>query len=169
MNWNGLSSIDLGSIEADTSSTTLQAGAHICRITDAELNKTKNGKGHRLAVTLTSLDGSGHVIDYMNVHNESEVATEIGLTRLKTLLSKAGYSHATPDVAKMKGLKVGVHVVQGADWQDKSGETRKGGGQPRDRNAYFAPSDEAVAAVASAPTGATSTAKNDSFDDDIPF
>jgi hypothetical protein len=105
----------------------------------------------------------------MNVHNESEVATEIGLTRLKTLLSKAGYSHATPDVAKMKGLKVGVHVVQGDDWQDKSGETRKGGGQTRDRNAYFAPSDEAVAAVAAAPTGATSTSKKDSFDDDIPF
>ena len=42
MNWNGLSGIDLGSIEEDTGSSTLSAGAHICRITDAELNKTKN-------------------------------------------------------------------------------------------------------------------------------
>ena len=120
-----------------------------------------------MAVTLTSLDGSGHVMDYMNVHNESEVATEIGLTRLKTLLSHAGYTHSTPDVTKMRGLKVGVHVVQGDDWTDKSGERRKGGGQTRDRNAYFAPSDEVVAA---APTGATTTAAGkDSFDDDIPF
>ena len=64
MNWNGLSGIDLGSIEEDTGSSTLSAGAHICRISDAELNKTKNGKGHRLAITLQSLDGGGQVIDY---------------------------------------------------------------------------------------------------------
>ena len=168
MNWNGLSGIDLGSIEEDTGSSTLSAGAHICRISDAELNKTKNGKGHRLAITLQSLDGGGQVIDYMNVHNENEQATEIGLTRLKTLLIKAGYKHATPDVAKMKGLQVGVHVVQGEDWHDAKGERRKGGGEPRQRNAYFAPSEQVAAASASV-AGSTSTSDTGGFDDQIPF
>ena len=165
--WNGLAAIDLGSIEEDKGGSTLAAGAHICRISDAELKKTKNGKGQRLAVTLTSLDGSGHVIDYMNVHNASAEAMEIGQRRLKTMLVKAGYTHSSPDIAKMKGLKVGVHVIQGADWHDNNGDRRKGGGEPRQSNPYFAPSESAPTA---APVGATSTAAaSDTFDDDIPF
>ena len=167
--WNGLGSIDLGNIEEDKGGATLAAGAHICRITDAELKKTKNGKGQRLAVTLTSLDGTGHVIDYMNVHNASAEAMEIGQRRLKTMLVKAGYTHATPDIAKMKGLQVGVHVIQGPDWQDTQGDTRKGGGEPRQSNPYYSPTSTSTAA----PVGATSTssapAGNDNFDDDIPF
>jgi len=161
--WNGLAAIDLNAIEADKGGQTLPAGNHICRITNAELNKTKNGKGHRLAVTLTSLDGAGHVTDYMNVHNASSEAQEIGQRRLKTMLVKAGYTGANPDIAKMKGLKVGVHVVQGADWFDNTGERRKGGGEPRQNNPYFAASDAPAEATTEAP------ANNDKFDDDIPF
>ena len=165
--WNGLSGIDLSGIEADKGGSTLAAGSHICRIADAEIKKTKNGKGHRLAVTLTSLDGAGQVIDYMNIHNASAEAQEIGQRRLKTMLVKAGYTHSTPDVAKMKGLKVGVHVVQGADWEDQTGERRKGGGEPRQNNPYFAAGDQPMAT----PVGVTSTASSgkDSFDNDIPF
>ena len=164
--WNGLAGIDLSGIEADKGGSTLAAGAHICRIADAEIKKTKNGKGHRLAVTLTSMDGSGQVIDYMNIHNASAEAQEIGQRRLKTMLVKAGYAHSTPDVVKMKGLTVGVHVIQGADWQDQTGERRKGGGEPRQNNPYFAAGDQPAAA----PVGATSTSSGkDSFDDDIPF
>jgi len=166
--WNGLQSIDLGGIEEDKGGSTLAAGAHICRITDAELKKTKNGKGQRLAVTLTSLDGAGHVTDYMNVHNASPEAQEIGQRRLKTMLVKAGYTHSSPDIAKMKGLKVGVHVVQGADWQDQTGERRKGGGEPRQSNPYYAP----PSASNVTPIGATSTsaaASDDDFGDEIPF
>jgi|TARA_R110000822_G_scaffold273050_2_gene395580 hypothetical protein len=163
-NWNGLAAIDLGSIEEDKGGSTLSAGAHVCRITDAELKKTKNGKGQRLAVTLTSLDGGGHVTDYMNVHNASVEAMEIGQRRLKTMLVKAGYTHSSPDIAKMKGLTVGVHVVQGDDWHDATGERRKGGGEPRSSNPYFA------AGEVHAPVGVTSTASPAaSFDDDIPF
>ncbi len=39
--WNGLAAIDLGSIEEDKGGSTLAAGAHICRISDAELKKQK--------------------------------------------------------------------------------------------------------------------------------
>ena len=62
---------------------------------------------------------------------------------------------------------MGVHVVQGADWQDQTGERRKGGGEPRQNNPYFAAGDQPAAT----PVGVTSTASSgkDSFDDDIPF
>ena len=164
--WNGLGGIDLGSLEESKGGSTLPAGSHLCRITDAEMKKTASGLGHRLAVTLTSMDGSGQVIDYINVHNQNDQAQEIGQIRLKTMLVKAGYKHPTPDIAKMKGLTVGVHVVQGDDWTDKTGERRKGGGQPRDSNPYFA-----AANASSAPVGATTTAAagKAGFDDDIPF
>jgi len=163
MNWNGLGSINLAAIEEDRGGQTLAEGPHVCKITNAELNKTKNGKGHRLAVTLTALDGSGHVTDYMNVHNASSEAQEIGLRRLKTMLVKAGYSGASPDIAKMKGLMVGVHVVRGDDWTDKDGHARRGGGQPRQNNPYFLPSETPAQAPA------TEAAAANEFDDDIPF
>jgi len=164
--WNGLSGIDLAGLEEDKGGSSLPAGAHICVISKAEVGKTKNNKGHRLAVTLTSLDGAGQVVDYMNIHNSSAEAQEIGQRRLKTLLVRAGYSHPTPDIAKMKGLKVGVHVVQGADWHDDKGERRKGGGEPRSSNPYFAPSGQPASSPASSPAAPSGS---DGFDDDIPF
>jgi|TARA_B110000908_G_C10140787_1_gene396692 hypothetical protein len=167
--WNGLGSIDLGNIEEDRGGATLAAGAHVCRITDAELKKTKNGKGQRLAVTLTSLDGAGHVTDYMNVHNASTEAMEIGQRRLKTMLVKAGYTHATPDIAKMKGLQVGVHVIQGPDWQDNQGDTRKGGGEPRQSNPYFSPSSASNVTPIGVMNTSSAPTDEDGFGDGIPF
>jgi hypothetical protein len=166
MSWNGLSSINLAEIEEDKGGQTLAAGSHVCSITDAELSKTKSGKGHRLSVTLTALDGSGYVVDYMNVNNPSEKAQEIGRIRLKTMLAKAGYSGTTPDIDRMRGLKIGVHVVRGEDWVDSMGETRQGGGVPRDSKPYFAP--EGMAQMA-APQPPSSRPKAATFDDDIPF
>lgn len=165
MSWNGLASINLSEIEEDKGGQTLAEGPHVCRITNAELNKTKNGKGHRLAVTLTALDGSGHVTDYMNVNNPSDEAQEIGLRRLKTMLSKAGYTLPNPDINKMKGLSVGVHVVRGDDWTDREGNTRRGGGQPRQNSPFFAPSETPTTEGSASP--AASGSKFD--DDDIPF
>jgi hypothetical protein len=107
-------------------------------------------------------DGGQKVNDRINIVNNSKEAVEIGRARLKHLLEMAGHPNPNQpkDVNSIKGLNVGVHVVDGADWADQEGMIRKGGGEPRRSAPYFK-------ATASA---APSTAKDDDgFGDGIPF
>ncbi|MGL4754926.1 MAG: hypothetical protein ACRCXB_21355 [Aeromonadaceae bacterium] len=164
--WQGFAALNLSNVEEEQGGRTLQVGDHICRITSAKLEKTASGKGMKLLVQFDGINGGGYVRDVINVFNPSAQATDIGRKRLKHLLIQAG--HPNPDqpgdVATMVGLIVGVHVVKGEDWKDETGQTRSGGGEPRNFSPYF----KAEGAVTSAPSK-PSQASTPNWSDDIPF
>ena len=84
-------------------------------------SKHKSG-GKALYVKLENDDGQ-YVTDYLNfVHKTSQQAVDIGKRRMKEMLVCGG--HPTPDkpgsVEKIKGLKLGARVVQGARLERQS-------------------------------------------------
>lgn len=162
--WKGFASLDLTNVEAEKGRKSLMPGSYTCKITNAEIKDTKDGRGKGLVVELTDVEGRGSVEDWINIHNKSQQAQEIGLGRLKYLLECAG--HPNPgrpgDIKTLLGLQVGVHVEQGEDWIDRDGNKRKGGGKPRSSGAYF------KAEGAAAPSFAE-RAKGPLPRDEIPF
>jgi len=177
--WNGFDSLDLSGISEEGGRATLKPGNYICVVTDVEIKTAVSG-GKYIEAVLTDPSCGQHVIDRITVWNKNEKATEIGVARLKSLLSYGG--HPTPDkpgqLTSLKGLKVGVRVEAGDDWVDKkTGETRPGGGKPRNNGAYFSPgSNVPLGEQAPAPAGAaTQRGAQDKvpraagLDDEIPF
>jgi len=154
------SSIDLTEVNQESGRRTLTAGDHACRISDVEIKDTRSG-GKMLIIEMTG-DGGQKVNDRINIVNNSKEAVEIGRARLKHLLEMAGHPNPNKpsDVNSMKGLSVGVHVVDGADWADQEGMIRKGGGEPRRSAPYFKAATAGVVAAAKS---------DDGFGDDIPF
>lgn len=153
------SSLDLTEVNQESGRRTLAAGDHSCRISDVEIKDTRSG-GKMLIIEMTG-DGGQKVNDRINIVNNSKEAVEIGRARLKHLLEMAGHPNPNQpkDVNSIKGLSVGVHVVDGADWADQEGMIRKGGGEPRRSAPYF-----------KATASSTSPAKDDDgFGDGIPF
>ena len=153
------SSLDLTEVNQESGRRTLAAGDHSCRISDVEIKDTRSG-GKMLIIEMTG-DGGQKVNDRINIVNNSKEAVEIGRARLKHLLEMAGHPNPNKpsDVNSIKGLSVGVHVVDGADWADQEGMIRKGGGEPRRSAPYF-----------KATASSTSPAKDDDgFGDGIPF
>jgi len=153
------SSLDLTEVNQESGRRTLAAGDHSCRISDVEIKDTRSG-GKMLIIEMTG-DGGQKVNDRINIVNNSKEAVEIGRARLKHLLEMAGHPNPNQpkDVNSIKGLSVGVHVVDGADWADNEGMIRKGGGEPRRSAPYF-----------KATASSTSPAKDDDgFGDGIPF
>lgn len=138
MSWS-FDQVDLSGVDTDGGRATLRPGNHEVKIANAEIKTTNAGNGKYVEVRLEGENGQ-YVIDRINVHNPNKKATEIGLARLKSLLTFAG--HPSPDkpgdIKSLLGLKVGVRVEQGESWQDKDGNVRPGGGQPRNNGAYFA-------------------------------
>lgn len=138
MSWS-FDKLDLGGIEQDGGRATLRPGNHKVKISSAEIKTTKAGNGKYIEVKLEA-DNGQYVLDRINVHNPSQKAQEIGLARLKSLLTHGG--HPTPDqpgdIKSLIGLEVGVRVEQGESWRDSDGNVRPGGGQPRNNGAYFA-------------------------------
>lgn len=165
MSWNGFGGLDLSGVDAEQGRKTLTPGAHPCKITGAEIKQTGNGDGHGLKVAFAALDGSGETSDFINLNNRNAKAVEIGQRRLKALLIAA--KHPNPDrpgdVKTMIGLRVGVHVEQDADWTDKDGVVRPGGGKPRRSGAYYE-LDGAQAGSPPSPGG-----DYDDLNDSIPF
>jgi hypothetical protein len=171
--------IDLGSVDEGGGRATLVPGNHKVKVAEATIKSTKAGNGKYIEVKLAN-DAGQYVIDRINVVNKNPKAQEIGLSRLKSLLMHGG--HATPDkpgdIASLVGLELGVRVEQGESWRDSDGNTRPGGGQPRNSGAYFAldgnvelgESDAprmSSGSSASAPEGTASTGAMPN--DDIPF
>ena len=155
------STLDLTEVNQESGRRTLTAGDHACRISDVKIADTRSG-GKMMIIEMTG-DGGQKVNDRINIVNNSKEAVEIGRARLKHLLEMAGHPNPNKpsDVNSIKGLSVGVHVVDGADWADQEGMIRKGGGEPRRSAPYF---------KASASASATATAKDDDgFGDGIPF
>ena len=153
------SSLDLTEVNQESGRRTLAAGDHSCRISDVEIKDTRSG-GKMLIIEMTG-DGGQKVNDRINIVNNSKEAVEIGRARLKHLLEMAGHPNPNKpsDVNSIKGLSVGVHVVDGADWADQEGMIRKGGGEPRRSAPYF-----------KATASSTSPAiDDDGFGDGIPF
>ena len=168
MSWSGFGGIDLSGVEAEQGRKTLTPGAHPCRISEAEIKTTKDGRGHGLKVVFEALDGSGSVDDFINLHNSNSEAERIGKQRLKAMLIAA--HHPSPDrpgdVRTLLGRQVGVHVEKGEDWVDKDGNTRPGGGKPRRSGAYYA-----LSAAPTSPAGQSiiNGGGYDDLDDEIPF
>jgi len=177
MSWS-FDKLDLGNVETDGGRATLRPGNHEVKISSAEIKTTKAGNGKYIEVKLEA-DNGQYVLDRINVHNPNQKATEIGLARLKSLLTFGG--HPSPDqpgdIKSLVGLKVGVRVEQGESWRDSEGNVRPGGGQPRNNGAYFA-LDGKVELGETEPTpqmsvekssSGTPTVKTGGLDDAIPF
>ncbi len=168
MNDFNFSSMDLSAVEAQ-GPRTLSPGIHPCKIAEAKIEPTKDKKGRKLVVKFIGVNSPGYVTDFINISLPGkEVATRIGLERLKSLLVAAGHPNPNQpgDIKSLVGLTVNVSVMQGDDWTDGEGKLRKGGGQVEDSgNAYtkFAPS---MGTTSGAPAAAPA---QDSFSDDIPF
>ena len=64
------------------------------KVASAEIKTTKAGNGKYVEVRLENESGQ-YVVDRINVKNPSQTATDIGLARLKSLLTHGG--HPTPD------------------------------------------------------------------------
>lgn len=130
--------IDLGTVEDGGGRATLYPGNHQVKVAKAEIKTTKAGNGKYVEVRLENESGQ-YVVDRINVKNPSQTATDIGLARLKSLLTHGG--HPTPDkpgdIASLVGLELGVRVEAGESWKDENGNVRPGGGQPRNSGAYF--------------------------------
>jgi hypothetical protein len=152
------STLNLSDVNGEQGRRSLEAGDHVCTITDAEMKETRNG-GSMLVIELTGDTGQS-VRDRINLANANPKTVEMGRARLKHLLEMA--NHPTPDkpqnIASMRGLHVGVHVVDGDDWTDANGMIRRGGGEPRNVAPYF----HATGSEAAPTAGET-------FGDDIPF
>lgn len=177
MSWS-FDKLDLGGVDTDGGRATLRPGNHEVKIASAEIKTTKAGNGKYIEVKLEA-DNGQYVLDRINVHNPNQKATEIGLARLKSLLTFGG--HPTPDqpgdIKSLVGLKVGVRVEQGDSWRDSDGNVRPGGGQPRNNGAYFA-LDGKVELGETEPTptmdapkssSGTPSASTGALNDDIPF
>lgn len=140
-NWNGFGSLDLTNVEAEKGRATMLPGNYICRITNAEIKDTKDGKGKGLVVEFKDVNGSGTCDTFINVVNRNEEAERIGRGQLKALLIAGG--HPNPDrpgdINSLKGMTVGVRIEQGEDWEDKNGNMRPGGGRVRRSGAFFPP------------------------------
>lgn len=181
-NWNGFGSLDLTEVEAEKGRATMLPGNYICRITNAEIKDTKDGKGKGLVVEFKDVNGSGTCDTFINLVNRNEEAERIGRGQLKALLI-AG-NHPNPDkpgdINSIKGLTLGVRIEQGEDWQDRNGNMRPGGGRVRRSGAFFPPdANEALGPhpVQQRPAmrgGSASGARSSqsyghSFNDEIPF
>jgi hypothetical protein len=168
MSWTGFNNLDLTEVEAEKGRSTLEPGSYTVKIVEALVNPAKNdSNGRVLALKFEEVNGKGSANDNINLVNRNPDATKIGLARLKAMLVAAG--HPNPDrpgdVKSMIGLKVGLHIEQDADWTDRDGKLRKGGGKPRRSGAYFKPSDLSDAGA----SAGRLRVFDDDLNDDIPF
>jgi hypothetical protein len=169
--FQGFNNLNLSGVEAEKGRSSLKPGSYICITKNSTVEDTNDKKGKKLVVELHAENGAGKVVDFINIYNRSEKAQEFGLKRLKALLVAGG--HPNPDhpgdVASINGLRVGVHVDEGEPWTDEKGVVRKGGGQPRQWGAYFAPNDLENLVGTGAGAAPTSATDNRPFNDRIPF
>lgn len=170
--WNGFGGLDLSDVEAEKAR--LRPGAYICRITDAEVKATKDGKGRQVVVSYSDEGGGGEIQDWINVANPSADAERIGKQKLKALLIACG--HPSPDkpgdINTMKGRRVGVRVEQGEDYRDTvTNELKPGGAKVRRSGAYFLPDDttQVLGPSPVKPRSASPSQPRSVFDDAIPF
>ena len=150
---------------ATQSGSVIKPGAYQCEVTKAELNKTRTG-GHQVVVTLSDVKGSGTIRHFINVHNpNSQKATEIGQSELKTLLVHGG--HPTPDapgdIKSLVGLKPGVRVIE--DTYMKDGESRTGSSV----RGYISPAEVGDTVSSGSNTSQSSASAGGDLDDNIPF
>ncbi len=154
------SSLDLSGIDTQGDGA-LAPGKYEASIKSAAMQPTKNGKGKMLVVEY-AVPGEGAIREWMTIFHESDQTARISRERLKTMLVHAG--HPNPDkpgdVATLKGLKVGINVVEGDKWTDDQGQLRDGGSKIKRSGAYFSLSSGTSDAAAEAKT---------ELDDEIPF
>lgn len=177
--WNGFGELDLSDVEAESGRRSMRPGSYICKITAAEIRKTKDGKGRGLVVEFAEIGGGGTADDWINVANPNKEAERIGRQKLKALLISCGHPNPNKpsDVASIVGRTVGVRIEPGEDWTDKEGRVRPGGGKVRRSGAYFPPNDNfeqlgpspSVQDRSPQTAGTRRSQTGAPFNDDIPF
>jgi len=138
MSQTAFSPIDLSQVPDDEppARKTPTPGTHMMTVISSELKPTKSRDGTFLEVTFENKDKQT-VVDRINVKNPSELATKIGLRRLKDLLTACGQdSNQFNDPNCFVDCKLKVKVVAGKKWTDGDGKKRKGGGVLSDDNPY---------------------------------
>lgn len=92
--------LDLSNVKANVGSkfSLLPAGKYCVQVTDADVVQTKKG-GYQMVLTLTVKEGDyagANIRDGINIVNENEMATKIGLETVKKILLVGG--HPNPDM-----------------------------------------------------------------------
>ena len=132
--------LDLTHVDASGGRKTLRRGQYICKVAEARVVQNKEKNGCHVYLKLEDEMGTGYVEDRFNImHTSSPKTEEIGLQQLKAFLIAA--RHPNPDrpgdISSLRPLRVGVWVEDGESWVDGNGQEKKGGGQPRQFDAYF--------------------------------
>jgi hypothetical protein len=104
---------DLSKVETSNSFETLPEGKYVANVTNAEIKETKNGTGKyiRTELTIAAGENKGRKIwTNFNVENQNQMAVEIGLKQLKTMLQAANAQSVDKlaSVSDLCGLTVGV-------------------------------------------------------------
>lgn len=125
MTWSGFGNLDLSGVQ-EAGPPMLQPGVHIVRTKDVKIEDIQGTANKKLVVTFVSEDGTGQLIDSLNIHHSSPMAQEIGLRQLKSMLVYGG--HPNPDqpgdISTLNNLRVGILVDMGKPWRDRNGNTR---------------------------------------------
>lgn len=159
--------LTLKGIQASSGAAVLPPGKYVCKVSDAKMDKTRNG-GWQLIVKLTDSSGAGSITEWLTIFNpNSEEAQRINRERMKALLVHGG--HPDPDnigahgVESIKGLVVGV-AVHTESYKDRDGKDRQG-----TRVHYFFDPKEIGSEGGASPAGSAGGTSFDDFDDDIPY
>lgn len=112
------SSLDFSGVEASGGGI-LSPGSHDVEIREATFGKNSTGTGMIVKVSFSSAEGG--IRSTYNVVHKNEEARRIGQEQFKALLINAG--HPNPDrpgdISTLKGLKVGIRVVEDGEYNGK--------------------------------------------------
>lgn len=141
----------------------LPKGRYPCRIIESEDKKTKAGDGSYFKFTFEIVKGDykGRKLwDQFNIHNQSEVAQQIGRERFKALCVAAGKEKIKKtEELHAKFVVCLVDIERGRE-----------GRQDQNRiNGYMAAKDFVAPEAGPATNSAAGAKKDELEDDDIPF
>ncbi len=160
-----IADLDLSGSEAKAArGGLLKPGRYLCRTSDAKVKPCSGGM--QLNWTLTAVDGSGVIQDFIIYHHTSAEAVRIGKDKIKAGLTFGGHPNPNKpgNVNTYNDLLVGVTVVADDNtYVDKNGVTRTRGSQVQ---GYFDPKELGTTTIGAA-AGAARRAP--AVDDEIPF
>jgi hypothetical protein len=119
----------------DDANAIVPAGTYAAMVSDAYLQKTKNGNGYFIYAEFKITQGQyrgSNVVHRFNWVNDNEIAVKIGKSQFKGLLvalNKEGAQLNSLNVIKDLPLMIDVDVTQGSKYIDNQGVERNGNDQ----------------------------------------